>query len=353
MEYRYSSYILVLLFIATHIVQPAAGQISITSEDATSLIGESRSLTTFSSTDAQIQAIVDADGADQTWDFSQVSHTDTLHAVTTYHGSGDGLPGGDEFPETNYAIEVMMGLESPDVDSAAWVFNQIKGDSALTLGGSYITENPDTGEPDTLTLAFNPPSLNFLLPVTYGDSWTHTSTFILETTEEAEVDGWGTLVLPDGSSHDALRIRREETTSMGGFETMTTYIDILTNTQTVSAHLTLAEDNSTFHSAEITMEGEPTAAEHDELPQTVRLMQNHPNPFNPSTTLAFELANPERVTLTVHDVLGRAVAVLVDGVRPAGEHQIHFDAASLPSGTYVYQLRTSTGTQTRLMTLSK
>lgn len=353
MEYRYSSYLLVLLLTATYIVQPATAQISITSEDITNLIGESRSLTTFSSTDAQIQAIVDADGANQTWDFSQVSHSDTLHAVTNYYASGDGLPGGEEFPETNYAIEVMMGIESPDVDSAAWVFNQIKDDSALTLGGSYVMEDPDTGEPDTLTFSYDPPNLNFILPVTYGDTWTHTSTFFTETTEEAEVDGWGTLVLPDGSSHDALRIRREETTSIAGFVTTTTYIDILTNSQTVSAHLTLAEDNTTFASAEITMEGEPTAAEQDELPQTVRLMQNHPNPFNPSTTLAFELTNPQRVTLTVHDMLGRAVAVLVDGVRPAGEHEVRFDAASLPSGTYVYRLRTSTGTQTRLMTLSK
>lgn len=353
MKCRYGTF-LVVLITAILTAHPSAGQISLAADDLTDLIGETLSMSTFTSEDAQLQAVVDAAGENQTWDFSQATIADTMYGTVSYHGSGEGMPGSDQFPESDYVIEFTMGIESAETDSAAWIYNRIKDDSVLTLGGSFVMENPDTEETDTLTLSYEPPYLNFIVPVTYGDTWTHTSTFFgSESTEEVEVDGWGTLILPDGSSYDALRIRREETTSFFGIPFTTTYIDILTTNASVAAHITLAEDNETFAMAEISTESEATSVDDDELPHTARLLQNYPNPFNPTTTLEYELATSQRVTLTVHDVLGRTVAVLVDGMRPSGEHEVAFDAADLPSGTYVYRLETAAGTQARLMTLTK
>lgn len=74
-------------------------------------------------------------------------------------------------------------------------------------------------------------------------------------------------------------------------------------------------------------------------PRTVRLEGNYPNPFNPATSIRFELPQAMRVTLTVHDLYGRTVRQLLDGApREAGSHRIAFDAAGLPSGVYFYSL---------------
>lgn len=90
-----------------------------------------------------------------------------------------------------------------------------------------------------------------------------------------------------------------------------------------------------------------------ELPVAVELEQNYPNPFNPRTTIAFSLPETGQVTLSVHDLLGRQVATLADGVLEAGQHQIGFDAGQLPSGPYLYRLRTEAGQMDRIMVLMK
>ena len=70
-----------------------------------------------------------------------------------------------------------------------------------------------------------------------------------------------------------------------------------------------------------------------------RLAQNYPNPFNPSTSIQYAISNRQFVTLKVFDVLGKEIATLVDEEKLAGEYEIKFDAAHLPSGVYFYQLR--------------
>ena len=73
-------------------------------------------------------------------------------------------------------------------------------------------------------------------------------------------------------------------------------------------------------------------------PAGSRLAGVWPNPFNPTTTVAFELARAGRVQLTVYNLLGQPVATLVDGPLAAGEHRSVFDAGSLPSGLYLARL---------------
>ncbi|NBW93852.1 MAG: T9SS C-terminal target domain-containing protein, partial [Bacteroidetes bacterium] len=90
-----------------------------------------------------------------------------------------------------------------------------------------------------------------------------------------------------------------------------------------------------------------------QLPQQVELAQNFPNPFNPTTTIAFRLDQSQEVRLSVHDVLGREIAVLVDGIQPAGTFQTGFDASNLASGMYIYRLQTAAGVVSKTMTLLK
>ncbi len=91
----------------------------------------------------------------------------------------------------------------------------------------------------------------------------------------------------------------------------------------------------------------------DEIPTAFALEQNYPNPFNPTTTIAFALDKTQHVTLSVYDLLGQEVQVLVDGVRPAARYRIPFDATDLASGTYLYVLRTEEQVAVKTMALLK
>ena len=90
--------------------------------------------------------------------------------------------------------------------------------------------------------------------------------------------------------------------------------------------------------------------------QPFLLHQNHPNPFNPSTTIRYDLTATTRVTLDVLDVTGRLVATLVDGVQSPGPHQavwdgLGFGGRRVSSGVYFYRLRTPEFSQSAKMTL--
>ncbi len=84
-----------------------------------------------------------------------------------------------------------------------------------------------------------------------------------------------------------------------------------------------------------------------------QLLPNHPNPFNPNTTIRYVLPAEMRVTLVVHDVSGRVVAKLLDEVRPAGAHQITWNADGMASGVYFAHLRTRNTNVSRKMVLLK
>lgn len=78
-----------------------------------------------------------------------------------------------------------------------------------------------------------------------------------------------------------------------------------------------------------------------DLPMGYALYQNFPNPFNPATTIRFDLPTPARVTLIVYNILGQEVRRLIDGrILEDGTNEVVFDASNLPSGVYFYRLVT-------------
>ena len=91
----------------------------------------------------------------------------------------------------------------------------------------------------------------------------------------------------------------------------------------------------------------------DEQPLAFSLGQAVPNPFNPSTTIAFSVAETAAASLTVYDLAGHAVATLVDGFVEAGSHSVVFDGSQLASGVYVYTLQSGASVQSQKMVLVK
>lgn len=95
-------------------------------------------------------------------------------------------------------------------------------------------------------------------------------------------------------------------------------------------------------------------AENDYLPGSVgsfKLSYNYPNPFNPTTKISWQSPVSGWQTLKVYDVLGNGVATLVNEYKPAGNYEVEFDASSLPSGVYFYQLKAGDFVQTNKMIL--
>lgn len=89
------------------------------------------------------------------------------------------------------------------------------------------------------------------------------------------------------------------------------------------------------------------------IPSDFVLEQNFPNPFNPSTKISFGLSKSTNVVLKVFNNLGQEVATLVNESLQAGSYEANFDASNLPSGIYIYSLRTNGGVITKKMTLLK
>ena len=103
------------------------------------------------------------------------------------------------------------------------------------------------------------------------------------------------------------------------------------------------------------------------IPQKFLLSQNYPNPFNPVTIIKYQIPavvpnQPDgktgegknlMVSLKVYDILGREVTTLVNEEKPAGIYEVRFNAGSLASGVYFYQLRAGSFIQTKKMILLK
>jgi len=87
------------------------------------------------------------------------------------------------------------------------------------------------------------------------------------------------------------------------------------------------------------------------IPLQFGLSQNYPNPFNPSTNISYTLTRSDHVRLSVCNLLGQEVALLVNGVQVAGVHNVTFDANGLTSGVYFYRLQSAQGSAAKKMLL--
>jgi photosystem II stability/assembly factor-like uncharacterized protein len=87
------------------------------------------------------------------------------------------------------------------------------------------------------------------------------------------------------------------------------------------------------------------------IPLSYVLEQNYPNPFNPTTVIIYQLSVSSDARLVVYDLLGREVALLVNGRKAPGRYEVPFDASALASGVYWYRLTVGGLSQTKKMLL--
>ncbi len=83
------------------------------------------------------------------------------------------------------------------------------------------------------------------------------------------------------------------------------------------------------------------------------LSQNYPNPFNPFTTVEYSVPKKENVKLTIFDILGRELIVLVNKIQDEGMYKVNFNAYNLCSDVYIYKIEAGNFSQTKHMILLK
>ena len=88
-------------------------------------------------------------------------------------------------------------------------------------------------------------------------------------------------------------------------------------------------------------------------PQMFRLYQNFPNPFNPATTIKYNLARSGHVILRIYNTSGQEMATLINGFQSAGEHELNWHPGWLPSGRYLYRLQADEFSDTKQLILLK
>ena len=115
-----------------------------------------------------------------------------------------------------------------------------------------------------------------------------------------------------------------------------------------------SEMNADGWIAEITA---TTVSQIDDTPSAVlhefKLYGNYPNPFNPITTIPFNLAKNGHVSVEIYDMTGRCVSTVVNEPMAAGYHEVKFNAQHLSSGLYLYRLQAGNYTQVKKMVVLK
>ena len=135
------------------------------------------------------------------------------------------------------------------------------------------------------------------------------------------------------------------------WQTVTTTVNLQQGKQTLTLIATRGGFNINWF--EFTLLTNVEESETETPSETFQLDQNYPNPFNPETKISYQLPASSKVELTVYDILGNVVEILVNENQNAGTYTVHFEAIKLASAIYLYRLKAKDFIQIRKMVLTK
>ena len=293
------------------------------------------------------------------------------------------LPQGNEpfskFQNATHATGFSIPLKiSPETTftSTIYEFLKITSDSLLSVGSAVRQQWLPVMPPlpsDTIYYE-NSTELLTSLPIVYGANRTTVDTTYdvfggqdyTVTLSKETVDGFGTLTIPQGS-FPVLRITSlsiEKSYSMGSSDPAyidSTYSVSFISNQGVRVEVEIAHGHpasgQTFAEriGTVVTSSNPSNVKLEQ-PTAVngfQLNQNFPNPFNPTTNVTFSLPQSGFTSIKVYDVLGKEVRTLINEHLSSGFHSVSFTASELPSGVYIYTLRSGNFSQTKKMILTK
>src|SRR5690606_24861414 len=319
-------------------------QITITADDLPYQIGSHDYTQRYTdnedgSNTAALNALIALSGANRTYDFTAVTFEHTVDGTIEVSAGATG-PGAGTSPFDEATLTALFPFEvdpGGGIVVADYYFYSRVTDTETANLGAYV-EGEQDGMPFTLTIRNLPDgAVDSVFPLTSGTTWSGSytqevdfdGTTLTSTVEdEYEVDGWGTMAGPGFDGVPVLRVRHTQEITTFGFTTTTVSYEFRSRTH-VFAVITEG-DALQPPTAALTITGPISTAVGNGGPSAFELSPAQPNPSASRTVLAYHLPSPQLVRLAVYDVLGREVAVLVDEARPAGPHEIVFDADGLP-----------------------
>ena len=209
-----------------------------------------------------------------------------------------------------------------------------------------ILSNPDSVEVDAYTLRVNYSTSLFTFIVTER-AGTLTGNWVFSEGQEntpGQVTVAGFDVTPMRESGVLINLKFALTGEIG------------TATINLSHFVDDIESATTRPGITVVNGGATSVASNPEGPHKMTLLQNYPNPFNPETTIAYELPKTTKVSISIYNMKGELIRILLDEERPTGAHSIVWDgkdtsARDVASGMYLYQMRAGSVTHERILTL--
>jgi len=363
-----STFLMLFLFLSA-----SYGQITITSGDILALIGESHLLEGDAS-GSTITVDVGSAGTNQTWDLSGISLPEPVELSINYLSPAS-TPFAADFSNANLAFS--LPFDEFGFTGIGYNYIQVLSDQVTSLGFAA-----DLAEPDSVFINYAEEEI-VELPLAYGNSWTSSSVDTFEflpgfgsitiMNTESSVDGYGTVKLKAGD-FSCLRLKDEteeitqtlvegqilfsDTTSSISYSWIGKESFLLAEIESQNGETDPNFSQAAFVQLTTSLDA-PNALIDDGLvsiPENLVLYANYPNPFNPSTTIRFDVPEAGIVNLTIYDLNGRRITTLVDENMAAGSHQVSWnghDASgiSVASGVYIYRLQQMNRVLSRKLTL--
>ncbi len=309
-----------------------------------------------------INTLVGQSGANQTYDLTTIDYEDLF---TGQYALTDGAvgPGAATEPldQATLTLALPFNLEEEGNMYEGIIYDYVleTANTNYNLGG--IFEGTFNGGPIEFSTTRTPNGdPEFVFPMMMGSMWsgafTETtmlggSTFSTDITMEYEVDGWGSMLVPDIEEPvEVLRVKITETRTVAGFDFSTVCYELRANAlveavfcegdfdKNPTAYVTILNATATDAASE------PSAS-------SLTLEAVYPNPVHEHAALRYNLPEAGAVTLTVYDVLGKAVMTLVEQVQGAGAHEVVAETRDLAPGVYVVRLQADGAQQTRAFTV--
>jgi hypothetical protein len=364
----------------------AAAQITIDTSDVKAMYAVG-TYVTYNLDTATTSADIGAAGA-SSWDFSGLQTTSIMPLVSVVPST---TPYANRFPNATHVLKdtsLFLTLNYPGLGNVlllgtGYDYLTLDGDlfdaGLIGDGRAYLGVVSGNGYPAHGEWLNSPLAVYYGLPLEVGNSWSTgyrqtlsgnadlgglgSLTFGPIVTVHSitySVDAYGPMKLPGGYTEDALRIRKEDRsydTTGAHYSLVVGYIFLTKRGAAVQFNQTDTTSTSGVVGVRSVQWNEPlvptAVTQAPTTPQLFALRPNYPNPFNPTTSIAFSISQRGYVTLKVFNLLGQEVATLVNSTMEPGEKTVRFNAGDLPSGVYFYRLESNGSSLTRSMILMK
>lgn len=308
---------------------------------------------------------IGAPGGDNVWDFSEAVADDS---ITQVGGLPEDSPFIEDFPEADY---LLMGQEDVEESTGeSYMYLTYSNDTLITLGIGILLEEP-VEDITGAKITYTPSQVSMAFPVNYEDNWSYEGEqaysllsgnnalplYMSQLTENTTVDAYGTLIMPDGSSKQALRVTTEslEVGEFSGieFSNYSKNFFFITKEGSYVVVNVQGEDDTPIPGSGIVENaslewtyGTGGSTGLFNMPDQIGELSFkvlYPNPAKESIRLEYDLADNIALDLRVLDMHGRVMKTLFSGYQVAGPHWQAFPTEDLAPGQYFVQFRSASG----------